>query len=463
MRRLIAFAALACALAQPAFAQTDAEQRVEAREIYARAIGFNTSVSGAQTPQLAAYLRGLFLQAGIPETDTRIVPLGNTASLLVRYRGSGAGGRPIVMMAHMDVVEAKRADWQRDPFTLVEENGFFFGRGTADNKSGMVSMVSTLLRLKREGFVPTRDLVLMLTGDEEVAQDTVQQLLREHRDWLDAEFALNSDAGGGALNEATGAPIIYTVQTAEKTYASFRLTVRNPGGHSSLPRRDNAIYDLAEALRRVRAYEFPVQWNDTTVAAFRAYGAQRQDALGAAMRRFAERPGDRRAAQALSADPAYVGQVRTTCIPTLIEGGHAENALPQSAQATINCRIFPGVAVADVMGQLQRLAGSGVEVAAVGTPTSSDASPVREDVMKAAAAAVHANHPGLAITPSMSAGATDGLFMRAAGVPTYGVGEIFMKESDDFSHGLNERVPVQSFYNGLTHWRVLITELAGPR
>jgi acetylornithine deacetylase/succinyl-diaminopimelate desuccinylase-like protein len=463
MRCPIAAALFLCAFAAPAFAQTDAEQRAEARDIYARAIAFNTSVSGGQVPQFAAWLRGLFLQAGVPEADTLIVPNENTASLLIRYRGDGSGGRPVVMMAHMDVVEAKREDWERDPFTLVEEHGFFYGRGTFDNKSGLVAMVSTLLRFKREGFTPTRDLVLMLTGDEEVAQLTAQQILRDHRAWIDADFALNSDGGGGALNEETGAPLIYAVQTAEKTYASYRLTVRNPGGHSSAPRRDNAIYDLAAALGRVRAYEFPVQWNDTTIAAFGALGAQRSDDLGAAMRRFAQRPGDRRAAAVLSANPFYVGQVRTTCIPTLIAGGHAENALPQSAVATVNCRIFPGVAVADVHAQLQRLAGEGLEVTVVDNPYSSDASPLREDVMNAVRAAVHANYPGVPVTPSMSSGATDGLFLRAAGIPTYGVGEIFMKDSDDFSHGLNERVPVQSFYNGLTHWRVLITALTGRR
>ena len=451
------------AFATPVFSQTDAEQRAEAREIYARAIAFNTSVSGAQVPQFAAWLRGLFLKAGLPEADTLIVPLENTASLLVRYRGDGTGGRPIVLMAHMDVVEARREDWEREPFELIEENGYFYGRGTADNKSGIVTMVSTLLRLKREGFAPTRDLVLMLTGDEEVAQLTVQQILRDHREWLDAELALNSDGGGGTLSEENGAPLIYAVQTAEKTYASYTLTVRNPGGHSSAPRPDNAIYDLAAALARVRAHQFPVQWNDTTIAAFAAFGAQRDDELGAAMRRFAEQPGNSGAAETLSGNPFYVGQVRTTCIPTLIEGGHAENALPQSAVATINCRIFPGVTIDAVQAELQRLAGDSAEVAVIDKPYSSDASPLREDVMKAVTAAVHAGYPGVPVTPAMSAGATDGLFLRAAGIPTYGVGENFMKDSDDFSHGLNERVPVESFYKGLTHWRVLITELAGRR
>jgi acetylornithine deacetylase/succinyl-diaminopimelate desuccinylase-like protein len=451
----------------PARAQSardaDSAQRAEAREIYRRAIAFNTSVSGGQVPQFAAYIQGLFRAAGISDTDMILVPHEHTGALLVRYRGDGSGGRPILLMAHMDVVEARREDWQRDPFTLVEENGYFYGRGTADNKSGLVTVVATLLRLRREGFTPTRDFVLVLTGDEETGMRTIQQSLRDHRDWLNAELALNADGGGGTLRESDGAPLIYTVQTSEKTYASFRLTVRNAGGHSSQPRADNAIYALADALRRVHAYQFTVMWNATTVANFAAFGAQRQDTLGAAMRRFAQRPGDRAASATLSASPFYVGQVRTTCVPTLLAGGHAENALPQSAVATINCRIFPGVAVGDVQAQVQRLAGAGVSVTVIGSPMASDASPVREDVLRAVAAAVHASYPRVPVAPSMASYATDGVQVRAAGVPTYGVSEILMKDSDDFSHGLDERVPVTAFYNGLTHWRVLLTELAGRR
>ena len=466
--RLFAMAvALVLAGTSPAPAQSpreaDSTQRAEAREIFRRAIAFNTSVSGGQVPQFAAYVQGLFRGAGIPDSDMLLVPHERIASLLVRYRGDGSGARPLLLMAHMDVVEARREDWERDPFTLVEENGYFYGRGTADMKSGLVTMVATLLRLRREGFTPNRDLVLVLTGDEETAGLTIQQLLRDHHDWMNADFALNADGGGGTLRESDGAPLIYGVQTAEKTYASFRLTVRNAGGHSSAPRAENAIYDLADALGRVRAYQFPVMWNATTVANFAAFGAQRQEEIGAAMRRFAQHPGDRAAATTLSASPFYVGQVRTTCIPTLLEGGHAENALPQSAVATINCRIFPGVAVADVQVQLQRLAGAGVPVTVIDSPSWSDASPLRDDVMRAVAVAVHASYPGVPITASMSSGASDGLFVRAAGIPTYGTSEILMKDSDDFSHGLNERVPVMAFYNGLTHWRVLLTELAGRR
>jgi acetylornithine deacetylase/succinyl-diaminopimelate desuccinylase-like protein len=325
-------------------------------------------------------------------------------------------------------------------------------------------LTETFLQLKRDGFRPTRDLIIAFTGDEETLGQGARMLVAEHRDLIDAEYALNSDAGQGSLNETTGAPVTYGMQAAEKTFASFTLTAHNEGGHSSQPRADNAIYDIADALQHVRTYQFPVMWNDITLASFRSTGPAMGGAVGAALVRFAAHPGDRAATATLSASPFTVGQIRTTCVPTLIQGGHADNALPQSVVATVNCRIFPGVAIADVQAQLQRLVGANIAVAQLSqTYIASDASPLRDDVVAAVTAAVHANYPGVPIVPGMSAGATDGVFYRAAGVPTYGVGEIFMKDSDDFSHGLNERVPVASFYNGLTHWRVLLTTLAGPR
>jgi len=448
------------ALAPPA----DQASRTLAHDIFQHIIAMDTSVEGHQAPQMATYLAGLFRDAGFPAADIHIVPVGDTASLIVRYRGDGTGGRPIVLMAHMDVVTAHRSDWQRDPFTLIEENGYFFGRGTADIKDGVAILSATLLRLKAEHFTPTRDLILYFSGDEETSGQTTITVLRDHRDLVDAEFALNSDAGGGALDEASGAPRLYTMQAAEKTFASFNLTARNAGGHSSAPRADNAIYDIADALRRVRAYAFPVQWNDTTLTSFRL-GAQYTPApIGPAMAAFARRPGDRAAAQILSASPFFVGQIRTTCVPTLIQGGHADNALPQSVVATVNCRIFPGVSIETVQATLQRLAGDKIAITLYDGPYhSSDASPLRDDVMAAVTDAVHARHPGVAVIPSMAAGASDGVFFREAGIPTYGVSEMFMKESDDFSHGLNERIPVQSFYDGLVHWRVMITDLAGRR
>lgn len=468
---LIAATAIVLALAAPAGAQAPSDaSRAEAREIYAHVVAMDTSVEGQQTPPMAEYLADRFRAGGFAAEDIQIIPYtqseapsAHTAALVVRYRGDGTGGRPILLMAHMDVVPAHRADWERDPYALTEENGYFYGRGTADNKAGVVMLTETFLQLKREGFRPTRDLIIAFTGDEETIGQGARMLVAEHRELIDAEYALNSDAGQGTFSETTGAPVSYSMQAAEKTFASFTLTAHNEGGHSSQPRADNAIYDIADALQHVRTYQFPVMWNDTTLASFRATGPAMGGPIGAALMRFAAHPGDRRAAATLSASPFAVGQIRTTCVPTLIQGGHADNALPQSVVATVNCRIFPGVAIADVQAQLQRLVGANIAVAQLSqTYIASDASPLREDVVAAVTAAVHASYPGVPIVPGMSAGATDGVFYRAAGIPTYGVGEIFMKDSDDFSHGLNERVPVTSFYNGLTHWRVLLTTLAGP-
>jgi acetylornithine deacetylase/succinyl-diaminopimelate desuccinylase-like protein len=457
-------ALLLLALASAAAAQAPSEaDRAQAREVYARIVGYDTSVDGGQTPAMARYLADLFVAGGFPAGDVQVFPFEHTAALVVRYRGDGSGGRPILLLAHMDVVTARREDWERDPFTLIEENSYFFGRGTLDNKAGVALLTATFLQLRAQSFVPTRDLIIVFSGDEETSGATTRLLLEQHRNLIDGEFALNSDAGAGALDEASGAPVAYGLQTAEKTYASFTLTARNPGGHSSLPRADNAIYDLADALTRVRDHQFPAMWNETTIQAMRANGPRVGGALGAAMSRFAENPRDRRAIAALSANPSANGQIRTTCVATMLSAGHAENALPQRAAATVNCRIFPGVTIADVQAQLQRLAGDGVEVTTLDPQYwSSDASPLRPDVLAAATSAVHASYPGVPITPGMSAGATDGVFFRGAGIPTYGVGETFIKDSDDFSHGLNERLPVASFYNGLTHWQVLIRELAGP-
>jgi acetylornithine deacetylase/succinyl-diaminopimelate desuccinylase-like protein len=458
-----ALTALCLALAAPAWAQTpSAPERARALDIYRTVVGMDTS-TGAQNIAMANYLAAQFRAGGFGEDDVRVLRFGETAAFWARLRGDGTGGRPILLLAHMDVVPALRSDWERDPFTLIEENDFFFGRGSNDNKSGVALIAATMLQLKAEDFRPTRDIIVWFSGDEETSGASSRAFLTEHRALLgDAEFALNSDAGGGLLSP-DGGPTAYFLQTAEKSFASYTLTARNPGGHSSMPRPDNAIYDLMDALQRVRAHQFPVMWNDTTLQSMRATGAQVGGADGAALLRFANRPGDRRAAATLSRNPSLVGQLRTTCVPTLLEAGHADNALPQSAVATVNCRIFPGVSIAEVQAQLQTLAGTAVTVAPRDEYFSSDASPLRADVLAALTRAVHANYPGVPLTPSMSAGATDGVFFRAAGIPTYGVSEIFIREQDEFAHGLNERNPVASFYNGLTHWRILISDLAGPR
>ena len=434
----------------------------KAREIFAKVISYPTSEGLGKVPAMAAYLAGEFRSAGFPESDIDVIPVGETASLVVRYRGNGSGGRPILLLAHMDVVTAKREDWERDPFTLVEENGYFFGRGTYDIKNGVTALTSTFLRLKSEGFVPTRDLIIYFSGDEETDGKSTQYTLAKHRALVDAEFALNSDGGGGSLDEdgrATG----FSVDTAEKTFASFELTVRNPGGHSSQPRADNAIYDLAAALGKLQAYRFPVMWNDTTLAYFKANSRMRADELGKAMGALAQNPNDAAAAEVLTLSPVEVGQIRTTCIPTLLTAGHAENALPQSAMATVNCRIFPGVAVEAVRTTLKGLVGPNVEVKVIGEPLASDASPLRADVLAAITGTVNTLYPGVPVVPNQQSSASDGLYFRAAGIPTYGVDGGFIKDSDEFTHGLNERIPVKSFYEDLEYWYLLVKALSAPK
>ena len=447
---------------QPGQAAAPAAVQAEAREIFAKLISYKTSVGLGQVPVMAGYLAEQFRAAGFAESDIHILALGETASLVVRYPGDGTGGKPILLLAHMDVVTAKPEDWKRDPFTLIEEDGYFFGRGTSDVKDGIATLTATFLRLKAEGFKPTRDMVIVFSGDEETEMATIQDLVKYHRNLIDAEYALNSDGGGGNLDKA-GKPLVFGMQAAEKTYASFELTIRNAGGHSSQPRADNAIYDLADALKRVQAYRFPVSWNEITLAAFSAAGKATPGPVGEAMSRFAKDPTDASAIDVLSAEPSEVGRIRTTCIPTLLRGGHADNALPQSATATVNCRIFPGVAVEAVRETLQEVAGENEVVVSIGAPTASDASPLRADVMAAVAKAVHARYPGTPIVPIQAPYATDGSVWRAGRIPTYGAGSLFMKESDEFAHGLDERVPVASFYAGLDHWYVLLKTLAGGK
>jgi acetylornithine deacetylase/succinyl-diaminopimelate desuccinylase-like protein len=444
-----------------------AQNPEKAREIYAKIISIRTSVGQGHVPEMVEYLAGEFRAAGFPRKDVQIIPFKmpreEVASLVVRYRGDGSGGKPILLLGHMDVVTANPADWERDPFTLVEERGYFFGRGTFDNKHNIAALTATALRLKTEQFRPTRDLIFYFSGDEETSQLSTIAIARNQRELIDAEFALNGDAGGGTLDEKTGKPLYYYVQTAEKTYADFDFTSKNPGGHSSRPRADNAIYDLTAALARLRDFNFPVMSNETTRAGFAAAGAATPGPLGEAMRRFAANPKDKAAIAVLSADPVQAAAIRTTCVATMLRGGHAPNALAQSAAATVNCRIFPGVSIEEVRATLQEVASPAVGVVVLEQPLASDASPLRSDVMNAVARVVHKRFPGLPIIPQQMAGATDGLVFRSIGIPTYGVDGTFMKDSDMFAHGLNERIPVESFYANLDHWYSLLTELSGGR
>ena len=467
MKRIIfAGAAFAAAFSGAAWAQGRelTPDEAKAREIYATVIGMRTAKGHGKVPEMAAYLAGELKSAGFAEKDIEIIPLGETAALAVRYRGDGSSGKkPILFMAHMDVVDAKREDWEHDPFVLREEDGYFVGRGTSDNKYGVVNITQSFMRLKREGFVPNRDLVLAFTGDEETDMATTRMLAYDRKDLTDAEFALNSDGGGGGYME-DGTVLPYLMQAAEKTYEPFTNTVRNKGGHSSRPRPDNAIYDLARALTKIEAYQFPAMANEITRAAARADGEDVGCAIGKALIAFAENPNDKKAIKEIRASEDYANILSTTCVATMLDAGHAENALPQSAVATVNCRIFPGVEIEDVR---KTLAGVVSNDALTIEPADDRyvASPVsdpREDVNAALLAAISPRYPGVTILPAMSSGGTDGMHYRRAGVPTYGVSGRFGKHGDmSNAHGLNERLPVETFYAGLDHWIVMIRELAG--
>jgi carboxypeptidase PM20D1 len=423
-----------------------------------KSVGFKTQEGAGQVPVYAAFITQQFKAAGFAAEDISFTPVGETGVLTVRYRGKGTK-RPMIMTGHMDVVAADPKDWTRDPFTMANDGKYLYGRGVEDNKFGDAVMIATLIDLKKSGFVPARDIYMMLSGDEETAGDTAPVQAKQAKA-VNAEFMLNSDAGGGEIGE-DGKPVGYSIEGAEKAYADFEITYTNPGGHSSEPRPDNAINNLAKATLAIAAYQFPVQSNEYTRATFAAAGPKIPGALGAAMTKFAANPNDAEAAAVISADPTVVGQVRTTCISTMIKGGHAPNALPQRAALNVNCRIFPGTPVEEVRKKLVELVeDKNAQVKAVGGWVAGDASPLRPDIMAAVTAAVHARYPGLAVVPGMSSGASDSVFYRAVGIPSYGVSALFMKRSDSFAHGLNERVPVDAVPGALEQWRGMVVELA---
>ncbi len=451
---LLCLLPVAASAAKPAVPPDISERSLE---ILKRSIGFKTAIGEGQVPAYAEYLAGELKAGGFAADDIKITTHGETATLLAWYRGSDPDLKPIVIAAHMDVVPALREDWERDPYVAVVEDGYVFGRGSADNKFGIASMVATFLWLRQEGFKPRRDVVLALTGDEETSQNTTAVLAEELKH---AEMLLNSDAGGAYLGD-DGKPVVYAMQAAEKTYMDFEVSFTDPGGHSSRPGAKNAIYELAGAISRIAAFRFPAQSSELTKAYFRATGAVTAGPTGEAMLRYAEDPSDRAAYEILASQPEYVGQLSTTCVATMAKAGHAPNALPQRAMVNINCRVFPGESVESVRSALVAVIDDPLaQVKVLGKPVPSDASPLREDVMKALRKAIDLRAPGLPIVPSMSAGASDSLYFRNVGVPSYGVSGIFMHPKDNFAHGLNERVPVATIDGALIQWRSLLKQLA---
>jgi acetylornithine deacetylase/succinyl-diaminopimelate desuccinylase-like protein len=455
---------LTLALLAPAVATArPVEHRVaeaQALDIAKRAIAFRSVAGpGNQTPQLAAYLKQQLVAGGFADADVTVTPVDDTAYLIARFRGTDPAAKPLVISGHIDVVEAKPADWKRDPFVPVVENGYLFGRGATDMKLDAAIVIATLIDLKRQGYRPRRDIVLEFSGDEETTMKTSTLIAEQLKN---AELVLNIDGGGGSIDEATGKPAYMTWQGAEKTYADIRLTVTNPGGHSSAPRPVNAIVELSQALARIGAYRFKPEVSDLTRNYFTSAAAHEDAPTAAAMRAFAADPGDSAAIATLSANPAMIGKLGTTCVATMIEGGHALNALPQRATANINCRIFPGHKPAAIMAELQRVAADPAitfEDVSVGS-VATDASPIRPDFVAAVTKALAATYPGVPLFPSMASGASDSMWFRARGVPSYGASPIFIKDSDEFSHGLDERTPIANIAPAITYYQSLLRDLA---
>jgi acetylornithine deacetylase/succinyl-diaminopimelate desuccinylase-like protein len=425
-----------------------------ARDVLAELIAINTTHEHGNTTPAAEAMARRLLAAGLPAVDVQVLgPATGNHNLVARLRGSGAR-RPILLLAHLDVVEARREDWSLDPFTLTEQDGFFYGRGTLDIKDMAALWVATLIRLKREGFVPDRDIVLALTAGEESGGDYngVQWLLQNHRDMIDAVYCINGDSGDPLMR--AGKMFARGVQASEKVYLSLVLTAQNPGGHSSLPppppTGQNAIYDLAAALTRVGGYTFPVRLNEITRAYFTRVAGSLPPAVAADVRGVLRTPLDSVAAARLSAaSPFFNAQLRTTCVATRVEGGHADNALPQSARAVVNCRLLPDDRPADVVAAIRRVvATDSIAVTVKDSAVPSPPSPLVPEVMGALERVTAAMWPGVPVVPNMETGATDGLFLRNAGMPVYGVSGVYLDADDIRAHGRDERIGVRAYYEG---------------
>jgi acetylornithine deacetylase/succinyl-diaminopimelate desuccinylase-like protein len=442
----------------PIGAMAEEDPEALAREIYSDLIAFPSTESHGGSAAIAKYAAGRLVEAGFSERDVQIMgPSPEAAGVLARFRGRD-GREPVLFLAHLDVVEALPEDWSMPPFELVEKDGYFYGRGTSDNKAGAVALLANFIRLKREGFEPSRDFIMLLTGDEETDMNSVAYFANEKRDLIDAAFAINSDGGG--IETDDGQPLAFVVQAAEKVYLTLRLEVANRGGHSSRPRADNAIYELAEALLRLRAHQFPVSLNEVTRSYFSQAAQFHEPEMAAAMRALAEDRASQTDIARLDSSVQLRTVMRTTCVATQLEGGHAENALPQMAAANVNCRILPQESPDEIIATIRRvLANDAVRVTVDYEPVASPPSPLTPDVMGPVVQVATAMYPGIPVITDMSAGATDGLYLRNVGIPTYGVSALGGDTDDVRAHGRDERVRVQSFYDAVEYWYRLLRAL----
>jgi acetylornithine deacetylase/succinyl-diaminopimelate desuccinylase-like protein len=441
-----------------AAAQTPAVYQRLAHDIFKQLIEINTTDSVGDVSSAAEAMAKRLREAGFDEKDMQIAgPRENKKNLVVRYHGSAAR-KPVLFIGHLDVVEARREDWTVDPFVFLEKDGFFYGRGTEDMKSGDALLVTSFIRLKKEGYVPDRDLILALTADEEGGTaNGIDWLLATHRNWIEAEYCINLD--GGEFEKDKGKPLLAGLQASEKVYVDYQLESLNAGGHSSVPSPDNAIYHLAGALSRLQAFSFPLNVGEITRNYFLKTADLSSGQTADNMRALAKEPLDPAAVLRLSQVPYFNSLLHTTCVATMLRAGHAPNALPQMARANVNCRIIPGEDPEEVRKTLESVAADpkvsvtmvpvkasdGLIVPQVGVPPS----PLLPEVVQAEEKTVHSLWPGLPVVPSMSTGASDGRYLRIAGIPTYGIACMFFELDDNRAHGKDERIGVKDFYDGV--------------
>jgi acetylornithine deacetylase/succinyl-diaminopimelate desuccinylase-like protein len=455
----------ACTPAASAAGPTSATPSPALRAIYQELVEIDTSQSVGDTAKAAKAMGARLTAAGIPAADVHVFETGpKRGDLVARLRGTGKR-KPLLLMAHIDVVEARREDWTTEPFKLVEKDGYYYARGSGDDKAMASQWVALFARLAQERYKPDRDLILMLECDEEISDEHgygVTWIIKNHRDLIDAEFAINEGASVGVKD---GKPVYNGIQTSEKLYQSFWLEVRNAGGHSSQPRnKDNAIYQLADALGRLENFTFPFELNDTTRGYFQKLSQTEKGPLAADMRSAGSPKPDPAAIDRLSALPFYNAQLRTTCVATRLEGGHADNALPQLARAGVNCRILPGHSVDEVQQTLAKvLAEPKLVITPIGHDDPSAPSPIAKELFGTIEKLTAKYWPGAPVVPMMSAGATDGRYLRNIGIPTYGHSGLAADIADNRAHGKDERVNVKAFADEERYLYELVKSLAGGK
>lgn len=455
-------------------AQLDSADKQLARDIFQQLIDINTTESVGNTTAAAQAMAKRLRDAGFPAKDVVVLgPDARHGNMVARYHGTGQHP-PILMIGHLDVVEARRSDWTTDPFHFVEKDGYFYGRGTQDMKSDDAIWVADFIRLKREGYKPDRDLILALTSDEEGGPaNGVDWLIKNHRDLINAEFVLNSDGGG--VNTINGKPLFLSMDGSEKLYGDYQLKATNPGGHSSLPEPDNAIYHVTDALARLQKFQFPFELNAVTRGYFERMATLEHGQRAADMKAILKTPPDQAAIARLSEDPVFNATMRTTCVATRLEAGHANNALPQTATANVNCRILPGHSREEVRQQLVKvfddpkvevryLANDGATLTGH-APEKLGYAPVklRPDVMQPLEKVAAEMWPGAPVIPTMSTGASDGVYTNAAGLPTFGISGTAIDMDDVRAHGKDERLGVQSFYNGVQFYYLFLKAITGGK